>query len=156
MKIKTFIFGAFVALILFLIVPYFLVSLNDYLGLPIISHPILKMVGGLLGIVALLVILHSFFLFKIVGEGTPMPIEPPKKLVIKGLYKHTRNPMYLSYFALILAEFFFLGHLLLLVYLVLGVPIVHICTVFLEEPALKKRFDKDYDKYIKKVSRWLI
>ena len=83
-----------------------------------------------------------------------MPVEPPKKLVISGLYKFSRNPIYLSYFLVLLGYFFFFGHLTLLVYFVLLVIKINLFIIFYEEPVLKKRFGKDFEEYLQKTPRW--
>ena len=100
-------------------------------------------------------VLHSTFLFFSLGKGTPVPVEPPKKLVIKGLYKYTRNPIYIAYFLIFLGEFLLFGHILLFLYLLLAVIFFHTLVIYHEEPILKKRFGKSYHKYMEKVPRWI-
>jgi len=90
-----------------------------------------------------------------IGGGTPAPIEPPKELVIKGIYRFTRNPIYIGYFLILLGEFFIFGYLLLLFYFIAMLVFMQIYVVYIEEPKLKKRFGEAYKDYMKNVPRWL-
>jgi protein-S-isoprenylcysteine O-methyltransferase Ste14 len=95
-------------------------------------------------------------LFLNIGKGTPFPNLPPKKLVVKGIYNYTRNPIFISYVVIFLSLFLILGHFLLLVYFILSIPFVHVHVIFIEEPPLRKRFGKSYLEYTKKVPRWFL
>lgn len=154
MKIKSlllaFLFGS-------IILAFFIFSmiLNTRLGLPIFNNLLLDLVGVILVLIGLFVHLASIYLFKSVGKGTPVPAEPPKKFVYIGLYKFVRNPMYLAIFADILGGFFIFGHLLILLYAFLFLFVIHIYVIVIEEPKLKERFGKEYEEYIKSVSRWV-
>ncbi|VVA44202.1 conserved hypothetical protein [Candidatus Roizmanbacteria bacterium] len=99
--------------------------------------------------------LYCSRLFLIFGKGTPVPVEPPKKLVVSGLYKYTRNPIYIGYFMILQGEFLFFGEFLLLIYFFLAIIGINIYVIFHEEPILKKRFGKSYQEYFKKIPRWL-
>ena len=65
----------------------------------------LQLLGGLLINAALAVIAYLFFLFRVHGEGTPVPTQPTKKVISVGLYRYTRNPMYWCHLVIILGEF---------------------------------------------------
>ena len=106
------------------------------------------MVGGSL-------FLYCSSLFIIFGKGTPVPIEPPKKIVQQGLYKYVRNPMYLGYFAMVIGEALLFGAALLFVYVIVFILTTHIYVVYFEENDLKKRFGNSYDEYTKQVPRWI-
>ena len=89
------------------------------------------------------------------GRGTPLPVDAPKKLVVRGLYQYTRNPMYLGVILIILgwAVIFASGWVLLYV---VGISIiVHLFVVRYEEPRLKQLFGSDYEAYRTAVGRWL-
>ena len=154
MKIKSLFYALFFGLI---IVTFFLFSimLNNYLALPILSNPFLVFLGLIQFLIGLSVHLASIYFFKRIGKGTPVPIEPPKKLVYAGLFKYVRNPMYLAIFADILGGFFIFGHLLLFVYAIVFFTFIHLFVVFVEEPKLKERFGKEYEEYTKSVPRWI-
>jgi protein-S-isoprenylcysteine O-methyltransferase Ste14 len=132
-----------------------LIYLNSLFNLPVFSNSVLKIMGLLLIVLGIVVISYCFGLFKIFGKGTPVPIEPPKELVIQGIYKHTRNPIYIAYMLIWFGEFFIFGKLLLLFYAIALMFIIHLGVVFYEEKSLLKRFGGGYNNYCKKVPRWL-
>jgi protein-S-isoprenylcysteine O-methyltransferase Ste14 len=89
------------------------------------------------------------------GRGTPAPLDAPKRLVARGLYRHTRNPMYLGVLCTILgwAVLFRAGRLLLYA---LGIGLCfHLFVVLYEEPHLRKVFEASYEEYRSRVNRWL-
>jgi len=134
--------------------PFVFISVNDYLGLLIVNNVFLKVFGGIIIVLGLGGFLNSVFIFNKYGEGTPVPIKPPKRLVIKGLFKYTRNPLYICHLTILLGEFFVFGRILSLVYLGLMVITFHLYVIKLEEPELRIKFGKNYLKYLKIVPRW--
>ena len=106
----------------------------------------------LLGLVAYL---HCQWLFATRGQGTPAPIDPPKKLVHRGLYKWVRNPMYLAVFAVVGGEAVFLGSWHIAVYFICLVCAVHIFVLAVEEESLRRRYGAMYEDYRREVPRWL-
>jgi len=89
------------------------------------------------------------------GRGTPAPIDAPKKLVARGLYRYTRNPMYLGVLCTILgwASMFRSGRLLLYA---VGIGLCfHLFVVLYEEPHLQEAFGASYEDYRSRVNRWL-
>jgi len=89
------------------------------------------------------------------GRGTPAPIDAPKRLVVRGLYRYTRNPMYASVLTVILGwAVLFRDAGLLLHALVFGVCF-HLVVVLYEEPRLLREFGREYDLYRSRVPRWL-
>lgn len=108
-----------------------------------------------LGTLALGVFLHCQWLLATRGQGTPAPIDPPKKLVRRGAYKWVRNPLYLALFALIGSEALFLrsGHVA--VYFVCLVCAIHVYVLLFEEEAMRRRFGAIYEDYRREVPRWL-
>jgi len=112
-----------------------------YLALP------LWVVGGVM-------ILWCFWDFLVKGKGTPAPIDPPKELVVTGLYNYVRNPMYVGVLLMLIAHFLWFGFVALLVYLVFFFLAFHIFVLRYEEPTLKKMFGKAYEAYIRRVPRW--
>jgi len=89
------------------------------------------------------------------GQGTPAPIDPPKKLIIVGLYKYVRNPMYVSIGSLLIGETIFFENAVILAYMLCLWLIFHSFVVLYEEPTLKKLFGSEYEQYCKEVSRWI-
>ena len=92
--------------------------------------------------------------FAIDGLGTPAPIDPPKMLVVTGLYRCTRNPMYQGVFLILLGECLLFLDRGLLIYTAAIALVFHVSVVFYEEPALRSRFGASYTDYCRKVPRW--
>ncbi len=93
--------------------------------------------------------------FAAFGRGTPAPIDPPKKLVVRGLYRYTRNPMYLSVMTVILGwAVLYEAGVLALYALILGLCF-HLFILFYEEPHLRGVFGKEYEDYCAAVGRWV-
>ncbi|MCP4407399.1 MAG: isoprenylcysteine carboxylmethyltransferase family protein [Gammaproteobacteria bacterium] len=89
------------------------------------------------------------------GRGTPAPIDAPKQLVVRGLYRYTRNPMYLGILTIILGWATLFKSFNLVFYAVCVVSCFHLFIIFYEEPHLQKIFGQAYDQYCAKVGRWL-
>jgi len=89
------------------------------------------------------------------GQGTPIPINPPTRLVATGLYLYVRNPMYVGALLIVLAKAVFFLSTGLVLYAVGLWAALHTALVIFEEPQLKKRFGADYEQYLKTVPRWI-
>jgi protein-S-isoprenylcysteine O-methyltransferase Ste14 len=88
------------------------------------------------------------------GRGTPAPIDAPKKLVIRGLYKYVRNPMYVGMITALLG-WLTLYHSWRLVRFTVFIWICfELFIIFYEEPHLRKIFGAEYEEYCAKVGRW--
>jgi protein-S-isoprenylcysteine O-methyltransferase Ste14 len=100
------------------------------------------------------VLLEAFGRFVVEGIGTPAPVAPTERLVIGGLYRYVRNPMYLAVGAVILGQAAVLGRWVLVAYaLVFGVTVwsfVH----WYEEPTLRRTYGSEYDAYVSSVPGW--
>jgi protein-S-isoprenylcysteine O-methyltransferase Ste14 len=101
------------------------------------------------------VLLGAFAQFVLEGGGTPAPVAPPERLVVRGVYRYVRNPMYLAVGAVILGQAVALGQPILLVYLVVFVVAVFMFVRGYEEPTLRGRFGASYDAYVKAVPAWV-
>jgi protein-S-isoprenylcysteine O-methyltransferase Ste14 len=110
-----------------------------------------------LAVIALahLVLLPQVVAFVRHGEGTHAPFDPPRRLVTRALYLRVRNPMYLTYVAIIAAEALFFESLALLAYAGAFWLLAHAFVVKLEEPGLDKRFGPAWRDYRSRVPRWL-
>ncbi len=93
--------------------------------------------------------------FAVTGRGTPAPIDAPKKLVVKGLYRYVRNPMYTGVLSLILGWATMYNSYELLKYAILMWVIFYMVVLIYEEPMLKRQFGESYERYRKSVRRWL-
>ncbi|WP_219413062.1 methyltransferase family protein [Pseudonocardia nigra] len=100
------------------------------------------------------VIGHSFVRFVTEGLGTPAPIAPPEHLVVGGVYRHVRNPMYLAMAAAVAGQALLLGRPKLLLYpAAMAVPVATFVRLW-EEPVLARRFGAEYEEYRRNVPGW--
>jgi protein-S-isoprenylcysteine O-methyltransferase Ste14 len=93
--------------------------------------------------------------FAMVGRGTPAPIDPPKELVVRGLYRVTRNPMYLGVLSVIAGESWLFGSAPLAFYTFVVFACFHCFVIGYEEPTLRRSFEGAYQRYCAAVPRWL-
>ena len=114
----------------------------DWIGLLLIS-----LGTALLGV--------CIFEFARTGRGTLAPLDPPRVLVVRGLYRYVRNPMYLSVSLIVWGEVFLTRSTALLVYWFGWFAAANLFVRGYEEPALRRRFGSDYDRYTANVGRWL-
>ena len=89
------------------------------------------------------------------GRGTLSPLDPPRHLVIRGLYRYVRNPMYLSVTIIVLGEVLVTHSSALAVYWVLWFLCVNLFVMGYEEPTLRRDFGASYDEYSRRVGRWI-
>lgn len=100
--------------------------------------------------------LHTaFWGFAAIGRGTPAPIDPPKNLVVRGLHRYVRNPMYIGVALIIAGQAWLFASVHTAIYLACFALIVHLFVVFYEEPALGKKFGEEYTSYKARVPRWI-
>ena len=124
------------------LVDYKLNTLYDYIGL-------------LFFIIGFIIVLVCIFHFATLGNGTLSPVDPTKKLVIKGLYKLTRNPMYVGVIFLLIGEVVFTKSINLLFYTLFVFIGFHLFIKYIEEPRLLNDFGEEYKQYSKSVKRWI-
>lgn len=122
---------------------------------PLLGLYSLRVLGGGMIAAGLPVLLDSFARFAILGLGTPAPIVPPKHLVISGLYRYVRNPMYVAVVSLILGQGLLFGSVRLLEYGVVVWLGFFAFVVVYEEPTLRGKFGKEYEDYCARVGRWI-
>jgi protein-S-isoprenylcysteine O-methyltransferase Ste14 len=101
------------------------------------------------------ILLRCIWEFMVTGRGTLAPVGPPTQLVVRGLYRYVRNPMYLGAFTLLLGEAAFFESFLLLLYAVAWFMIINVIVMLYEEPVLHRRFGESYERYARSVHRWL-
>jgi len=115
----------------------------------------LRILGVLLTAIGVAFLLQAFARFVIEGLGTPAPVAPPERLVIGGVYRYVRNPMYLAVASAIVGQALLLGQPGLLVYAALFAAITFCFVRLYEEPTLRSRFGPSYDAYRAAVPGWL-
>ncbi len=115
----------------------------------------LRIVGGLLIAGGLPVLLDSFARFALQGLGTPAPVAPTQHLVVTGLYRYVRNPMYVAVTSLILGQALLFGNLRVLEYGLVIWLAFHLFVLLYEEPTLRRTFGPEYQSFCANVPRWL-
>ncbi|MEU1200947.1 isoprenylcysteine carboxylmethyltransferase family protein [Streptomyces sp. NPDC005813] len=100
------------------------------------------------------VLLTAFARFVREGLGTPAPVAPPEHLVVGGLYRYVRNPMYVAVVAAILGQALLLARPLLLTYGAIAWLVMAAFARWYEEPELTARFGADYERYRRAVPGW--
>ena len=106
--------------------------------------------------IGIAIYLHAaFWGFALIGGGTPAPIAPTKILVVKGLHRFVRNPMYIGVALVIGGQAWLFHSLHIAIYMVCMLLTAHLFVVFYEEPTLRKQFGGEYDRYRASVPRWI-
>ena len=112
-------------------------------------------IGCVFTLVGLSLMISTNRLFTTIGKGTLAPWEPPKKLVVRGVYRHVRNPMITGALCILLGEAIFFGSWWLLGWFSFALILNLIYIPLSEEPGLVKRFGEDYVQYEQNVPRWI-
>jgi protein-S-isoprenylcysteine O-methyltransferase Ste14 len=122
---------------------------------PLQPWAVARAVGAVLVIAGVAVLLNAFVRFVVEGIGTPAPVAPTEHLVVGGLYRYVRNPMYLAVVAAIVGQALLLGQLELLVYATAVAAAVVSFVHWYEEPTLRRQFGEEYDAYRRSVPAWI-
>jgi protein-S-isoprenylcysteine O-methyltransferase Ste14 len=123
---------------------------------PATSNLALRTVAILLIVIGTAIYLHTaFWGFALRGCGTPAPIAPTKKLVVEGLHRYVRNPMYIGVATIVLGQAVLFQSWHVLEYLAIVLVIVQFFVLFYEEPTLARQFGQEYEEYKKRVPRWI-
>ena len=93
--------------------------------------------------------------FYVAGRGTLAPWDPPKQLVVVGLYRFMRNPMYVAVLTILVGWSLLYRSSLMAMYAVVMAAVFHFRVLLHEEPWLKRQFGADWDRYVARVPRWL-
>jgi len=137
-----------------------------YLGIVLIvlAHfifPILKIIHypynllGILLIVFGVALNTSAWMLFVKNKTTQNPFKNPNQFIIKGIYKVTRNPMYLGMFLILLGISVLLGSLIILIFPVIFFVMINQLFIPVEEKNMEKTFGKEYIRYKNKVRRWI-
>jgi protein-S-isoprenylcysteine O-methyltransferase Ste14 len=114
----------------------------------------MRVLGVILLAAGLVALVQAFVRFVVEGLGTPAPIAAPERLVVGGLYRYVRNPMYVAVLTVIVGQALILGQLVLLAYAAAFWVITAAFVRWYEEPALTRRFGADYEAYRRAVPAW--
>ncbi len=159
MKVRLLIFTILIPGFVTGYIPYILSGGTQYIDLGYLKY------AGLLSVfTGILFYLRSAKSFLLNGKGTPaiwftkklkfLIGEEPFEMVSTGLYKYSRNPMYLGIILIIIGEAVYFESENILIYSILLAVFFHLVVVFLEEPHLKRKFGAEYNEYLGKTPRW--
>ena len=130
-------------------------TLNVGWGLPSPLSLLPTLLGCVLVGLGVLLVFKTVILFATVGEGTLAPWDPPRRLVVRGPYRHLRNPMISGVLSILLGQAILFGSVPLLVWFVIFFAINALTMPLIEEPLLESRFGSDYVTYKRNVPRWI-
>ena len=122
---------------------------------PFFGMPLFRFAGVMLLTLGVIGLLDSFVRFAVQGVGTPAPVFPTRHLVVTGLYRYVRNPMYLAVVSAILGQGLILGNVALLEYGGLVWLVFHLFVLVYEEPTLRASFGSEYRVFCAEVPRWI-
>lgn len=116
----------------------------------------LRPLSFLLIVMGVAIYLHTaFWGFALRGHGTPAPVAPTQKLVVEGLHRYVRNPMYIGVFLIVLGQAVLFHSMILLRYAVGFWLAAHVFVLLYEEPTLERKFGDEYRNYRQRVPRWI-
>ncbi len=133
-------------------VPYRILLASDRLHLPELSVASISAMS--LAVSGVFVLLRCVWDFFASGKGTLAPIDPPRHLVVRGLYRYTRNPMYNGVIAILVGEAWIFTSISVLEYAAVVLVAFHLFVVLYEEPVLEAQFRGSYVAYRRSVPRW--
>lgn len=115
----------------------------------------MRVLGIILMTVGIGVLAHAFARFVLEGRGTPAPVAAPQSMVVGGLYRYVRNPMYVAVLAVVVGQSLTLASLGLLWYTVVLAAVFAAFVYGYEQPKLRQRFGDDYLEYCRTVPAWI-
>ena len=124
-------------------------------GAPLLGIAAFRLLGVLLIALGLPVLLDSFARFALQGLGTPAPIFPTRHLVVSGLYRHVRNPIYVGVVSLVFGQALLFGNASVFEYGIALWAAFHLFVLSYEEPRLRKTYGPEYDEFGANVPRWI-
>jgi protein-S-isoprenylcysteine O-methyltransferase Ste14 len=139
------------------VIPFLIILFERHLNVrPVITPSItLLIIGLIISVIGLILLIGTIRLFILIGNGTIMPWDPTRKLIIVSLYRHVRNPMILSLIIVQVGEAILFASYGIALLAGLNFVINTVYFIFSEEPGLEKRFGKEYAEYKKNVPRWI-
>src|SRR5215218_9685910 len=100
------------------------------------------------------ILFYCISMFAVKGKGTLSPADPTKKLVVSGLYRFSRNPMYIGVMLMLIGEAVFFSSISVWIYAALVFIAFNLFIILHEEPRLTSDFGTEYQHYLKTVRRW--
>jgi len=117
--------------------------------------PAISFLGAIVALAGLTTVIACFARFVTEGRGTPAPVAPTEELVVGGLYRHLRNPMYVGVIALIGGQAIAFASVAVAVYAAAFTAIVVAFVRLYEEPALSEQHGAAYERYRAAVPGWI-
>jgi protein-S-isoprenylcysteine O-methyltransferase Ste14 len=121
---------------------------------PVAGWIVLRALGVVLLVLGAGVVIHAFARFALEGLGTPVPLAPTQRLVVGGLYRYVRNPIYIADAAVIVGQALVLGQPWLLLYALAFLAVTAAFVRWYEVPTLSRQFGAEYDAYRRTVPGW--
>lgn len=115
----------------------------------------LHLVGGALAVAGAALLITCIVEFARSGRGTLSPADPPKQLVVQGLYRYVRNPMYLSVLTIVAGWIALTRSGWLATYWLGFFACANVFVIGYEERRLRAQFGEDYRRYAQHVGRWI-
>ena len=106
-------------------------------------------------LVGLAILTWCIYDFATAGKGTLSPFDPARKLVVRGLYRFVRNPMYVGVLTILIGESLFFQSRILAGYVAVVFIGFNLFVFLHEEPYLRGQFGEEYERYCKAVGRWI-
>jgi protein-S-isoprenylcysteine O-methyltransferase Ste14 len=129
--------------------------LTHWHRLPLSPYLASRLAGMMLIVAGLAFLIHAFVRFALEGAGTPAPVAPTERLVVGGIYRHVRNPMYVAVLAIIAGQALLFQQSSLVLYAsIVGVAMFAFVRLY-EEPLLAHRYGAAYAAYRSAVPGWL-
>jgi protein-S-isoprenylcysteine O-methyltransferase Ste14 len=114
----------------------------------------LRLLGGILIAAGVALLLAAFARFAFEGGGTPAPVAPTERLVVGGVYRHIRNPMYAAVTTVIAGQALLLGVAWLWLYAAAFATVTAGFVHWYEEPVLRGRYGEEFEEYRRAVPGW--
>ncbi len=135
------------------LIPYWIISSTTSQASS--NNHVVRYFGAPLLLVGAAGLLWCIWEFFSAGRGTLAPVDPPKHLIVRGLYRYVRNPMYVSVVTILIGESILFTSMSVLIEAGFFFGLAHLFVVGYEEPVLRRQFGESYDNYSQKVSRWI-
>jgi protein-S-isoprenylcysteine O-methyltransferase Ste14 len=114
-----------------------------------------RLLGGTITAVGVVFLIDCVRRFAFQGIGTPAPVFPTRHLVISGMYRYVRNPMYVAVVTTIVGQGVLFGNLKVIEYSAIVWLLCHLFVLIYEEPTLRASFGPEYDAFCAAVPRWI-
>jgi protein-S-isoprenylcysteine O-methyltransferase Ste14 len=122
---------------------------------PMLPIGAIRFVGLLPFAIGIGVVLWCNYAFVVRGRGTAAPFDPPRDLVVAGIYRYVRNPMYVSANLITFGIALVWRSAAVLGYAALLAVAYHLFVTLYEEPKLRRVFGDSYARYCAAVPRWI-